>query len=71
MKRREFASSFLASTSRAIDSRRFARLAVRTASTNSARRVGEKRDEPRRAGGVSSSAAEKSIDEAQNERETG
>ena len=43
MKRRKLASSLLASTSRAIDACRYARLAVRTASTNSSRPVGGER----------------------------
>ena len=43
MKRRKLASSLLASTSRAIDACRYARLAVRTAATNSSRPVGGER----------------------------
>ena len=50
MKRRKLASSLLASTSRAIDACRYARLAVRTASTNSSRPVGGERRRERAAG---------------------
>ena len=58
MKRRKLASSLLTSTSRAIDACRYARLAVRTASTNSSRPVGGERRREGRA------AVEKTLDEA-------